>query len=106
MVRISMTDKQKCPAGITIVDVDGQPLKSRPEGATITFASTDPSIADFAVDGDGLNGTITSGQVGAATINVSVVLPDGPTLTGSLEVEVTNSLPGSVNFTAGTPVDE
>lgn len=103
---IQMSDKQHCPAGVTILDEDGQPFASLPDGYTLSFSSSDPSVADFTVGEDGMNGDISSGKVGTATISCSVNAPDGTSQSDSLSVAVTNSKPGVPNFTAGTPVDE
>lgn len=103
---LTMTDKQKCSAGISILDADGQPFASVPDGVTVAFASSDPAVADFVVASDGLNGEITSGNVGSAIVTATVTLPDGQTINDTISVAVTNSLPGSVNFTPGTPVSE
>lgn len=101
-----MTDRQHAPAGVTILDEDGQPFASLPDGFSLAFNSSDPNVADFTVGPDGMNGDITSGQVGTATITASVNFPDGTLKADSISVSVTNSAPGVPNFTAGMPIDE
>jgi hypothetical protein len=101
-----MSDKQHCPAGVTILDADGQPYETLPSGVTVTFTPADPSVADFTVGPDGMNGDITSGKVGSTSIASKVTFADGTVFDDALSVSVTNSKPGSANFTAGTPVDE
>jgi len=103
---LTMNDKQKAAAGITILDQDGQPLDALPTGVTAAFKSSDPTVADFAVGPDGMNGEITSGKVGTATVGVDVTFEDGKVVSDQIVVAVTNSAPGAVNFTAGEPVDE
>jgi len=103
---LTMNDKQKCAAGVSILDADGQPFATLPDGVVAAFASSDAAVADFVVDADGMNGTVTSGKVGTATITATVSMPGAADVTDSISVVVTNSAPGAVNFTAGTPVDE
>jgi len=103
---LTMNDKQHAAAGVTLLDLDGQPLDVLPAGFTVTFASVDPTVADFVVGPDGMNGDITSGKVGSTSISATVNFPDGSTKSDTLSVVVTNSAPGAVNFTAGVPVDE
>ena len=103
---IVMTDKQHCAAGITILDEDGQAFAAVPEGMTVTFASDNEAVAGFVVGPDGMNGDVTSGAVGSATITATVTFADASTKTDTLAVTVTNSAPGSVNFTVGAPVAE
>jgi len=101
---VNMTDKQHVGIGVTLLDVDGQAIASVPAGA-ITFVSDNPSVADAVVDATGLNADVPSGKVGSATITVSGTVGD-KTLTDTVTVNVTNSVPGSLNLTVGTPVDE
>ena len=103
---IAMTDKQHVSAGLTILDRDGQPFTTLPSGGSAVFSSDDPTVADFAQDATGLNGDVSSGRVGTATITGTVTLPDGRTFTDTLTVNVTNSDAASANFTVGTPVEE
>lgn len=103
---VTLSDKQHCPAGVTLTDQDGQPFAKLPDGYTVTFENSNPDVASFVVGEDGMNGDITSGKVGTASISVTVTAPDGTVQTDSLSVAVTNSAPGAANFTAGTPVDE
>src|SRR5689334_12663932 len=103
---INLTDKQHVAAGITILDEDGQPFATLPAGVVAAFASSDPAVADFVVGPDGMNGDVTSGKVGSATLTATVTFGDGATKVDTLDVVVTNSAPGSVSFTAGTPVEE
>lgn len=106
MQNVTLTDKQQVSAGITILDQDGQPFASVPPGANVTFSTSDPEVAPITVAADGLNINVTSGKVGHATITASASLADGTTLGDTLEVDVVNSTPGSLNFTVGTPTDE
>ena len=103
---VTMNDKQHVSAGVSILDADGQPFAAVPADMTVAFASDNPAVADFVVGPDGMNGDVTSGQVGTATITATVTFPDSTTLTDTLAVAVQNSAPGSANFTVGTPVDE
>jgi len=103
---ITMTDKQHVAAGVSILDQDGQPFAELPAGITVQFASDKPAVADFTVDPTGMNIDVTSGQVGTAVITASVAGLPGGALTDTLAVAVTNSVPGSANFTVGEPVDE
>ena len=102
---MQMNDKQSCPAGVTILDLDGKPLTMAPTPGPV-FTSDHSDVADFVVGPDGLNGTITSGVPGTAKITATLNLADGTALEGFIDVVVVNSDPGSINFTAGTPVDE
>lgn len=103
---ITMTNKQHVAAGVSITDQDGQPFVTRPEGVTVAFESSDPAVAAFVPAEDGLNGDVTSGLVGSAIITATITMPDGSSVSDTLAVAVVNSLPGSANFTVGTPVDE
>lgn len=103
---VTMNDKQHVSAGISILDADGQPFESKPEGVSVSFTSSNPAVADFIVSADGLNGDVTSGRVGSAIITASVSMPDGSALSDSLSVAVQNSAPGAINFTVGSPIDE
>jgi uncharacterized protein YjdB len=103
---IEMTNRQKVSAGVTILDEDSQPFATLPPGITVTFVSSEPTVADFVMGSDGMNGEVTSGAVGSSIITATVVgLPAG-TLSDTLAVAVINSAPGSVTLTVGTPVDE
>jgi uncharacterized protein YjdB len=101
-----MSDKQHAVAGITILDEDGQPVETLPTGMTAAFASSNAAVADFIVGPDGMNGDVTSGKVGTSTITATVTFEGGATKTDTLAVTVTNSAPGSVNFTASEPIAE
>lgn len=103
---VVMTDKQKVKAGITLLDQDGQPFAVKPADVEVIFTSSDPTVAAWVPDADGLNGTITSGAVGSATISAAAGLADGSTLTDMIDVQVVNSAPGALSFTVGTPVEE
>ena len=103
---VTITDKQHVSAGITLLDADGQPFATKPDGVSVSFSSSDPTVADFVVGADGLNGDVTSGKVGSAVITAAVAMADGTTISDTLAVAVVNSVPGSANFTVGTPVDE
>ena len=103
---LTLTNKQHCPAGVSILDADGQPFAVLPPNVTVAFNSENNEIADVVPDADGMNCDITSGKVGVTSITASVTMPDGTVLSDSIAVAVVNSEPGSVNFTAGTPVAE
>lgn len=103
---VVLTDKQHVAAGVSILDQDGQPFASIPEGVTVSFSSLDPSVADFVVGPDGLNGDVTSGVVGQTVITAVITLPDASVISDTLSVAVQNSLPGSANFTVGSPQEE
>lgn len=103
---ITMTDKQHVAAGVSILDQDGQPFLTLPPGITVTFSTSDSTIAGVTVQPDGMNIDVTSGNVGIATVTALVAgMPTGD-ISDTLAVAVTNSAPGSVNFTVGSPVDE
>lgn len=106
MARVQMNDKQHVSAGLTILDLDGQPITVLPEGASVGYESDNPEIAQFTPDESQLNGDVNSGKVGLAVIRGTITFADSSTKTDLLEVEVQNSGPGSVQFTVGTPVDE
>ena len=103
---LTMTDKQHAPAGVTILDEDGQPFATLPNGFVLAFESSNPAVADFVVGPDLMNGDITSGLVGACIISATITFPDQTVKSDSIAVTVTNSAPGVPNFTAGTPVAE
>lgn len=103
---ITLNDKQHVSAGISILDADGQPFATKPEGSIVEFSSSNPSVASFVVDESGMNGDVASGLVGSAIISASVLLADGTNFSDTLSVAVQNSAPGAINFTVGTPVDE
>lgn len=103
---LTLSDKQHCPAGVSIVDQDGQPIVGKPEGVSVSFASDNEAVATVTPSEDGLNCDIASGLVGTANVSAAVTMPDGSVLSDVIAVAVQNSLPGSVNFTAGTPVAE
>lgn len=103
---VTMNNRQHVSAGISLVDLDGQPFAALPPGVTAAFVSSDPTVADFVVGPDGMNGDVTSGLVGTCVITATVSgLPAGD-ISDTLAVAVQNSEPGSINFTVGTPVDE
>ena len=102
---VTLTDKQHVGAGVSILDADGQPFATLPDGITVAFSSSDPSVSDFVVGPDGMNGDVTSGKVGSAVITATVTMPD-VVISDTLAVAVVNSVPGSANFTVGTPTDE
>jgi len=103
---ITMTDRQFCPAGVTILDQDAKPFAVKPDGFVIAFDSSDPSVAGLEPNEDGLNVKITSGNPGVATVTANVTFPDGTLVSDTIAVAVDNSAPGSINFSAGAPVDE
>ena len=103
---VTLTDRQHVGAGVSILDADGQPFAERPPGSTINFSSSDPSVADVVVAADGLNFDVTSGKVGLEVITATAMLADGTSLSDTLAVAVQNSVPGSMNLTVGTPVEE
>ena len=107
MATLTMTDVQKCRAGLVINDVDGQPIVGIPAGWTVSFAVVDAQVCDFVVDADGLNGTVTSGKVGATSINANVTKADASVVSANLPVVILNSDPSDVlDFVAGTPEAE
>lgn len=103
---VTLSNRQRVGAGISILDQDGQPFAEKPPGATVAFSSSDPAVAGIVVAEDGLNIEVSSGLVGQAVITASVTLSDSTSLSDTLSVAVQNSLPGSLNFTVGTPSDE
>jgi hypothetical protein len=108
---MQMTDKQTTPVGVAPKDRDGKLLKTLPAGATITFTSSNEAVCGIAVRADDpFNVDVTSGDVGTATITAHVdgmTRKDGsPVPDETIEIEVTNSEPDSLNLTAGEPVEE
>ena len=104
---LNMNDIQSCPAGVTIKDKDGQPCKVIPEGTTVVFTpSTDPTVAEFEVGPDGMNGLVKSGLVGTCVLESTTTFPDGRIKNSKMTVNVVNSDPDSADFTPGTPVAE
>lgn len=103
---VTLTNKQHVAAGVSILDQDGQPFAELPTGITVQFESSNPSVASFNVEPDGMNIDVLSGVVGTAVITATVAgLPAGP-LSDTLAVAVQNSAPGSANFTVGSPQEE
>jgi hypothetical protein len=108
---MQINDKQTLPIGVTPKDRDGKVLKALPAGAMITFTSSNPAVAGVqARDGDPFNVDITSTDIGTATITVHVdgmTRKDGsPVPDETLDLEVINSEPDSLNLLAGEPVEE
>jgi hypothetical protein len=103
---LTLTDKQHCSAGVSLIDADGQPITTKPADLTVSFVSSDPTVADFVVGPDGMNGDITSGKVGSCIITASAEKAGGNAIQDTISVAVVNSAPGSLNFTPGAPVDE
>lgn len=105
---ITMNDLQKVDAGVTPLDLDGKPFEQLPEGATVTFVSSNPTVATFEEDDDptSFNGIVRSGAPGQAVITATISFADGTTKDDTLTVNVINSAPGSANFHVGTPIDE
>jgi hypothetical protein len=106
MARVQMNDKQHVAAGLTLLDLDGQPISVMPEGASITFVSDNPDVAQFVPDSTQLNGDVTSGKIGVANITGTITFADSSVKADVLEVDVVNSGPGSAQFTVGVPADE
>lgn len=100
MTTVVLTDLQKVPVGITVVDLDGQAVVL---AAPPSWASSDAAVAQVLPAADGLSAVVTSGTVGEADITVS--LGDG-SLSDVLHVSVINSAPGSLNLTVGVPEAE
>lgn len=113
---MDLNDKQTGHAGVTILDQDKQPyesleaLKVDQPGAALAFTSSDDTIAKVTVLPNGLDIDIASGRVGKAVITAtptSIVKRDGsPLPAATLDINVTNSKPDSLNFTPGQPTDE
>lgn len=107
---VTMTNKQACPAGVTILDEDNQPFASAADAdVQVEFTSSDETVAKFIPSADGLNGVITSEKNGHAVISAqysgggaSKISPN-PDI---IDVTVKNSDPASGNFAPGVPVDE
>lgn len=103
---ITMTNRQKVDAGVTVLDQDGQPFATLPDGVTVSFTSSDVLVAPVTQSTENpFNCTVTSGVVGTAVITAAIT-GGGLDLSDTLAVAVQNSAPGSANFTVGTPVDE
>lgn len=111
---LTLTNRQHCPAGVTILDQDGQAFVVKPIGIDISFESADPSVAPIEVLPDGMNIDIKSGLNGNTTVTSRAVVqpgvmpafPDGTTLTDTISVAVENSAPNALNFKPGVPVTE
>lgn len=103
---LTLTDKQLAPAGVTLLDEDGQKIEILPSDYVVTFESSNPAVAEFEVGPDGMNGEVTSGKVGSSVITATVTFPDGTVKSDTISVSVLNTAPASVNFTAGEPLPE
>jgi uncharacterized protein YjdB len=101
-----MTDKQYVNAGISLLDQDGQPFAALPPGMSVSFESSDPEVAPFEPGPDGMNGRVLSGKVGSAIVTARLLQDGAEVLNDTLAVAVTNSLPGALNFSVGSPQDE
>lgn len=101
MTTVVLTDLQKVPVGITVVDLDGQAVVL---AAPPSWASSDAAVAQVLPAADGLSAVVTSGAVGEADITVS--LGGDGSLSDVLHVSVINSAPGSLNLTVGVPEAE
>jgi len=103
---VVMSDQQKVAIGATILDADGQPFAALPDGATLSFDSSDPAVAVVTVRPDGMNADIGSGKVGTAVVTITA----GGSISGLagdvVNVTVKNSVPGSLNLTVGAPESE
>jgi len=91
--------------GLAVLDLKGKQLLEAPAGATVTYVSDAPNIADFAQDpANPLLGDITTegNDVGVANITGTLTYADGKVLSDVAQVTVINSAPGSVRFTPGT----
>ena len=107
---VRLTNKQKVSGGVTILDEDGQPFDTLPEGVQLSFVSSDPAVAEVTVRPDGMNIDIATGKNGNATLTVHVegmTKPDGSAIPDDVtNISVVNSSPGSLNFTLGAPEAE
>lgn len=104
---ITMTNRQKVSAGISVVDQDGQAITTPPPGLTVTFTSSNDLVAPVIQDpANAFNCEVTSGQVGSAIVTAEVAGLGPAPVTDTLAVSIINSAPGSLNFTVGTPIDE
>lgn len=119
-IATELDNGQKVAAGLTVFDMQGQPILALPAGAKVVFATSNEQIAQFRqgkYDTDGvswlddpqsLNGEVTTlnDGVGAATITGTVTWADGTTKSDVLNVNVLNSAPNTVSFTVGVPVSD
>lgn len=110
---VNMTDRQTVAIGVQIVDKDGQPLESLPEGASVTFTSDNDGVVQATVRPDGMNADVASGKVGTGRITIHATGLVDPTNGQEILLEddvvrfiVRNSAPGSLNTTVGAPTDE
>lgn len=107
---IQLTNKQKVSGGVSILDEDGQPFTSLPEGVSLAFTSSDPEVLGVSVRADGMNVDLSTGKNGSAVLTVHVdgmTMPDGSPIPDDVtNVSVVNSKPNALNFTLGAPEDE
>jgi hypothetical protein len=106
---MTMTSSQKIPVGVTILDEGGEAFATVPEGYTVSFESSNPSVVGVSVRPDGLNADLSSDDIGTSTVTVTVIKPDGSHLNGSpdvTDITVVNAAPNSANVTFGAPEEE
>ena len=91
--------------GLSVLDLKGKQILEPPAGATVTYVSDNPGVANFVQDpSNALLGDITTegDEVGVANITGTLTYADGKVLSDVAQVTVITSAPGSVRFTPGT----
>lgn len=105
----TISDKKFRVWGVEILDEDGQPFPTvfdLPPNTSVTFSSSDETIAPLTLLPDGFHVEVHSGKVGTATVTATPVgLPDTfqPI---SDEVNIRNSGPGTMVGTWSDEQDE
>jgi hypothetical protein len=94
---------------VSLLDADGQPFTSIPEGASLTHTAEDPAVCPVTpVEGDPFSYYAGSGQNGT-TIVASVYTPaeeGAAPFKDALAVAVVNSEAASLGFQIGDEEDE
>ena len=103
MATLSLTDIQHC--SLTLVADDGAGNPTTLPAGTVTWASSNTSIAAVTPAADGMSADVAAvGPLGTAQISVSVVVdPAQPPLTGTLDVSVGASAAATIQIVPGTP---
>lgn len=104
---IKMTWKEMVQASLSMRDEDGKVLTEVPEGATVTYQTSNDQVAT--VEEDQINDLevwIHSPGVGSAVITGTLTRADGSVRTDTIQVSVTELAVDSVEFTVGVPVKE
>ena len=107
-----MMSNQSTPVAVVLKDLGGEVfthIDELPPGTLITIESSAPTIVGVVMNPDGLSATLTSDDLGTATITVSATKPDGSPWVGSpdnLEITVVHSDPDTMTVMLSAPVPE